>query len=226
MASNPSIHLSALHFLCLGSLLLFAHSSPLPQPCHGALPASGGCASNLWRHSWSRSLGTNPLCEWSESTAWVGSMPHILAVLCCEMLHFLRHARKTRPSFVSCYLSLSITGPDARRLQWFSTVIRRLESLCGLVVRVPGYRPRGPGSIQSLPYFLRSSGSTEPRHYNWGVNGVTCSRGVVCFQWDTNWILKYYLERNDRLCGLVVRVPGYKSREMGSIPGATRFSEK
>jgi hypothetical protein len=29
---------------------------------------------------------------------------------------------------------------------------------------------------------------------------------------------------SDRLCGLVVRVPGYKSR--GSIPGAARFSEK
>jgi hypothetical protein len=26
--------------------------------------------------------------------------------------------------------------------------------------------------------------------------------------------------------GLVVRVPGYRSRGPGSIPGATRFSEK
>jgi hypothetical protein len=30
----------------------------------------------------------------------------------------------------------------------------------------------------------------------------------------------------DRLCGLVVRVPGYKSRGPGSIPCSTRFSEK
>jgi hypothetical protein len=30
----------------------------------------------------------------------------------------------------------------------------------------------------------------------------------------------------DRLCGLLVRVPGYISRGPGSIPGATRFSEK
>jgi hypothetical protein len=29
------------------------------------------------------------------------------------------------------------------------------------------------------------------------------------------------LGRNDHLCGLVVRVPGYKSRGPGSIPGAT-----
>jgi hypothetical protein len=30
----------------------------------------------------------------------------------------------------------------------------------------------------------------------------------------------------DGLCGLVVSVPGYRSRGPGSIPGATRFSEK
>jgi hypothetical protein len=30
----------------------------------------------------------------------------------------------------------------------------------------------------------------------------------------------------DRLCGLVIRVPGYRSRGPGSIPGATTFSEK
>jgi hypothetical protein len=32
--------------------------------------------------------------------------------------------------------------------------------------------------------------------------------------------------RVDRLCFLVVRVRGYRSRGPGSIPGATRFSEK
>jgi hypothetical protein len=30
----------------------------------------------------------------------------------------------------------------------------------------------------------------------------------------------------DRLCGLVVRARGYRSRGPCSIPGATRFSEK
>jgi hypothetical protein len=30
----------------------------------------------------------------------------------------------------------------------------------------------------------------------------------------------------DRLCGPVVRVPGYRSGGPGSISGATRFSEK
>jgi hypothetical protein len=30
----------------------------------------------------------------------------------------------------------------------------------------------------------------------------------------------------DRLCGPMVRVPGYRSRGPGSIPGATRFFDK
>jgi hypothetical protein len=30
----------------------------------------------------------------------------------------------------------------------------------------------------------------------------------------------------DRLCGLVVRVPGYSSSGPGSVPGAIRFSDK
>jgi hypothetical protein len=34
----------------------------------------------------------------------------------------------------------------------------------------------------------------------------------------------YYL--GDRLCGLVVRVLGYRSGGSGSIPGTTRFSGK
>jgi hypothetical protein len=32
-------------------------------------------------------------------------------------------------------------------------------------------------------------------------------------------------QKDDRLCGLVVRVPGYRSRGPSSILGATRFSE-
>jgi hypothetical protein len=34
------------------------------------------------------------------------------------------------------------------------------------------------------------------------------------------------LKKVDRLCGLAVRVPVYRSRDPGSISGATRFSEK
>jgi hypothetical protein len=48
------------------------------------------------------------------------------------------------------------------------------DRLCGLVVRVCGYRSRGPGSIPGATRFLlRSTGSetgpTQPREYNWGA---------------------------------------------------------
>jgi hypothetical protein len=39
-------------------------------------------------------------------------------------------------------------------------------------------------------------------------------------------ILKTNISRYDRLCGLVVRVPGYRSRTPRSIPGTTKFSEE
>jgi hypothetical protein len=41
----------------------------------------------------------------------------------------------------------------------------------------------------------------------------------------TNYILNFMIY-SDRLCGLLVRVPGYRYRGAGSIPGAIRFSEK
>jgi hypothetical protein len=34
------------------------------------------------------------------------------------------------------------------------------------------------------------------------------------------------INKSNRFCGAVIRVPGYKSKGTGSIPGATRFSEK
>jgi hypothetical protein len=40
------------------------------------------------------------------------------------------------------------------------------------------------------------------------------------------FIFRWVISSMDRLCGLVFRVPGYRSRGPGSIPGATRFSEK
>jgi hypothetical protein len=69
---------------------------------------------------------------------------------------------------------------------------------------------------------LRSSGQSS-----WLQNG-----DVFCFLWGTNWIYICYVEerrpvdRRVSLCGLLVRVPGYRSRGPGSIPCDTRFSEK
>jgi hypothetical protein len=47
------------------------------------------------------------------------------------------------------------------------------------------------------------------------------------FRMMSNILLCYWLFLAwDRLCGLVVRVPGYRSRSPGPIPGVTVFSEK
>jgi hypothetical protein len=50
------------------------------------------------------------------------------------------------------------------------------DRLCGLVVRVPGYRSGGPGF--DFRHYKKSSGSgmgsTHPREHNWGVNGTIC----------------------------------------------------
>jgi hypothetical protein len=47
--------------------------------------------------------------------------------------------------------------------------------------------------------------------------------------WSTNFsafrIFNTQFNDNDRPCGLVVRVPGYRSRGPNSIPGTTRFSK-
>jgi hypothetical protein len=67
---------------------------------------------------------------------------------------------------------------------------------------------------------------------------VGCSLCYVCFYDSTGqcWLLAkskfavLFLAFADlssnRLCGLVARVPGCRSRGQGSISGATRFSEK
>jgi hypothetical protein len=57
-------------------------------------------------------------------------------------------------------------------LRYFSRNIRFCDRLCGLVVRVLGYRSAGQGSIPGTTR-KNSSGSgtgyTQPREYNWGA---------------------------------------------------------
>jgi hypothetical protein len=43
---------------------------------------------------------------------------------------------------------------------------------------------------------------------------------------NNNNSISFFHISTDRLYGLVVRVPGYRSRGPGSIPGSTRFSDK
>jgi hypothetical protein len=53
-----------------------------------------------------------------------------------------------------------------------------------------------------------------------------CTVGVHCFLNIQNNEFPQIHDSCDRLCGLVVRVLGYRSRGPGSISDATRFSEK
>jgi hypothetical protein len=56
---------------------------------------------------------------------------------------------------------------------------------------------------------------------------LLCLRKISDLGWELsqiNIILWYTIKA--LFCGLLVRVPGRKSRCLGSIPGATRFSEK
>jgi hypothetical protein len=47
---------------------------------------------------------------------------------------------------------------------------------------------------------------------------------LLCF--NEIFIIMWYAKGNDRFCGLVLRVPGYRSRGPGLIPGTTRFYDK
>jgi hypothetical protein len=58
-------------------------------------------------------------------------------------------------------------------------VLIMMDRLCGLVVRVLGYRSGGPGSIIGTTRKKESSwsgtGSTQPREYNWGATWLKSS---------------------------------------------------
>jgi hypothetical protein len=79
----------------------------------------------------------------------------------------------------------------------FPVTSLRQTPVCGRVIRVPGYRSRGPGSISGATRFLRSNGSgtgsTQSHKYNWGA---TCGYGLeksrIRPQWSvtlTTWHL-------------------------------------
>jgi hypothetical protein len=68
---------------------------------------------------------------------------------------------------------------------------------------------------------------SEPYGPPWPIAGIALLLFLMkCLNLEIYTNLNNKLVRfRDRLCGLVVRVPGYRSRGPGSIPGATRFPE-
>jgi hypothetical protein len=93
---------------------------------------------------------------------------------------------------------------------------------------------RQPDKGVSVPVAFLCGLKTES--CGWGVGGGMQTKIQMQFAEKSGTIFRYscyhrkyildYLTSQDRLCGLMVRVLGYRSRGPGSIPGATRFSEK
>jgi hypothetical protein len=69
--------------------------------------------------------------------------------------------------------------------------------------------------LVKVHYCLYSGTLSNPEHSSSHLHTV----------WPSDWF-QYYPVIYDRLCGLVVRDPGYRSRGPDSIHGAIKFSEK
>jgi hypothetical protein len=84
----------------------------------------------------------------------------------------------------------------------------------------------GPNRLELVSVSVSVVGSTLRRREN-SVSGTSCFKikGMTMDK-STIMIVTSVLIYHDRICDLVVRVPGYRSRGPGSIPGVTRFSEK
>jgi hypothetical protein len=90
---------------------------------------------------------------------------------------YICYVEESRPPLWSSGQSSWLQNRDVMCFLWGTNwiyVCYVVDRLCGLVVRVSGYRSRGPGfDSPSLPVFLRSSvsgtGSTQPRECNWGA---------------------------------------------------------
>jgi hypothetical protein len=68
-----------------------------------------------------------------------------------------------------------------------------------------------------LPYIYKKFWEELIAYFLMKQHGKQRKKNSVAFSPQANWAASV---------GLVVRVPGYRSRGSGSIPGATRFSEK
>jgi hypothetical protein len=69
---------------------------------------------------------------------------------------------------------------------------------------------------------------TQAQRLTLNVFRTTDQTKIIQRQLLTHWlyIWRNYSSTADRLHGLLVRVPGSRSRDPGSIPVATRFSKK
>jgi hypothetical protein len=85
--------------------------------------------------------------------------------ICCQ--DALKDCRSTLEQF---YIPFYSTSMKRDNFSLLCTYISKLDRLCGLVVRVLGYRSKGPGfDSRAIPKKKSSEsgmGSTQPREYN------------------------------------------------------------
>jgi hypothetical protein len=122
------------------------------------------------------------------------------------------------PYFTSCRVLAVIIrcACDRGLLDYLNTVTPfcvwadHWRNISAYVVTVPSFY-----NYVLLSYRRNLSSNHPPDH-----------RNFVLLKSFVFWDIMLCSPVSDRLYGLVVRVPGYRSEGPGSIPGITRFSEK
>jgi hypothetical protein len=123
--------------------------------------------------SWGESVGYG--LNWWKRMVWNGDCDVSSSRMACVrwLLTERRFREKLRKLQVIKFDTWTATKwqPDAVDI-WINNPIHLSYSLCGLVVRVLGYRSGGPGSIPGTTRKSSGSGtgSSQPREYNWGAN--------------------------------------------------------
>jgi hypothetical protein len=150
---------------------------------------------------------TMPLWDWRVGKTWLDSDKIILLSLAELGVAHFTHEFTLWPILLLC----SLTGPPL----WASgqsSWLHNGDVLCFLW---------GTNWI-----YICYIGESRPPLWSSGQSSWPQDGGVMCFLWGTNWIYICYVEESKPPLCLVVRVPKYRSRGPGSIPGSTRFSEK
>jgi hypothetical protein len=93
-------------------------------------------------------------------------------------------------------------------------ICRRVDLLCGLVVKSSWLQI---GDVLCFLWgtnwiYIYYAEESRPPLWSSGRSSWLQIGDALCFLWGTNWISIHVMQKKiDRLCGLVVRVPGYRS---------------
>jgi hypothetical protein len=130
----------------------------------------------LWEYCTKLPSSLNHRLSWSLWTANVVSLySHFFSSIWrMQKIWSVVDLLRRNPHWWSPIISSMYGTNLGRRI--FDKILYEVDSsddrLCGLVVKVLGYRSRGPGSIPGTTRKKSSgsgTGSTQPREYNWGA---------------------------------------------------------